>query len=159
MNMTNFTTTCFSLVLQRFAISHDNHLYYALLGVLGVVGVLVLSRTAKNGSNISDLDGPVPSSTIWGNTEDVFDAETALDFQDKLMDTYGSVCRIKGPFGADELWVSDPRALQDILVKGHNDFREPGWLMTWLRLVFGPVVPTVYGHQHEVQRKVCVNSR
>ncbi|ELU35865.1 hypothetical protein AG1IA_10105 [Rhizoctonia solani AG-1 IA] len=34
-----------------------------------------------------------------GSTEDMFDPDTALDFQDKLMDTYGSVCRIKGPFG------------------------------------------------------------
>ncbi|CAE6403032.1 unnamed protein product [Rhizoctonia solani] len=144
--MTNFTAMYFGFALQRLAISQDKHFYYTLLGVLGVAGVLVLSGAMNNGSNISKLDGPAPSSAIWGSTEDMFDAETALDFQDKLMDAYGSACRVKGPFGADELWISDPRALQEILVKGHDDFREPGWLMTWLKLVFGPVVPTVYGN-------------
>ncbi|KAF8752273.1 cytochrome P450 family [Rhizoctonia solani] len=170
--MTNLNTTCFGFALQKLAVSRGDHLCYALLGVIGLAAVLVLSRAVRSKSNISMLDGPAPSSAIWGtlvqavsvsvsltrvhcsgSTEDMFDPDTALDFQDKLMDTYGSVCRIKGPFGAEELWVSDPRALQEIFIKGHDDFREPGWLITWLKLVFGPVVPTVYGHRHEVQRK------
>ncbi|GAB1520142.1 hypothetical protein RhiTH_003215 [Rhizoctonia solani] len=83
----------------------------------------------------------------------MFDDEGGLEFQDKLKNTYGSACRIRGPFGATELWVSDPRALQEILVKGHDSFREPDWFTTWLELVFGPVVATVYGHQHKIQRK------
>ncbi|KAF8685181.1 Cytochrome p450 [Rhizoctonia solani] len=151
--MTNLNTTCFGFALQKLAVSRGDHLCYALLGVIGLAAVLVLSRAVRSKSNISMLDGPAPSSAIWGSTEDMFDPDTALDFQDKLMDTYGSVCRIKGPFGAEELWVSDPRALQEIFIKGHDDFREAGWLITWLKLVFGPVVPTVYGHRHEVQRK------
>ncbi|KAF8717211.1 cytochrome p450, partial [Rhizoctonia solani] len=84
----------------------------------------------------------------------MFDDEGGLEFQDKLKNTYGSACRIRGPFGATELWVSDPRALQEILVKGHDSFREPDWFTTWLELVFGPVVATVYGHQHKIQRKI-----
>ncbi|CAE6512955.1 unnamed protein product [Rhizoctonia solani] len=108
----------------------------------------------KSKSNISMLAGPAPSSAVWGSTPDMFDAERGLEFQDELMNTYGSACWVKGPFGADEVWVSDPRALQEILIKGHDDFREPAWLITWLRLVFGPVVPTIYGHQHEIHRKV-----
>ncbi|KAH7337419.1 cytochrome P450 [Rhizoctonia solani] len=84
----------------------------------------------------------------------MFDAETGLEFQDKLMNEYGSACRMKGPFGADELWISDPRAFQEILIKGHDDFTEPDWFTTWLKLIFGPVVATVYGHQHKIQRKI-----
>ncbi|KAF8684891.1 cytochrome p450 [Rhizoctonia solani] len=151
--MTNLSATCFGFALQKLAVSRGDHLGYTLLGVLGLAAVLVLSRAVRSKSNISMLDGPAPSSAIWGSIKEMFDPDTALDFQDKLMDTYGSVCRIKGPFGAEELWVSDPRALQEIFVRGHDSFRDPRWLMTWLKLVFGPVVLTVYGHQHEVQRK------
>ncbi|KAF8690353.1 Cytochrome p450, partial [Rhizoctonia solani] len=151
--MTNLSATCFGFALQKLAVSRGDHLGYTLLGVLGLAAVLVLSRAVRSKSNISMLDGPAPSSAIWGSIEEMFDPDTALDFQDKLMDTYGSVCRIKGPFGAEELWVSDPRALQETFVRGHDSFRDPRWLMTWLKLVFGPVVLTVYGHRHEVQRK------
>ncbi|KDN47624.1 hypothetical protein RSAG8_03414, partial [Rhizoctonia solani AG-8 WAC10335] len=132
----------------------NSQLCYVLLGILGTAGVLVLSRGARSNSNISMLAGPTPSSAVWGSTPDMFDAERDLEFQAELMNTYGSACRVKGSFGADELWISGPRALQEIPIKGHDDLREPAWLITWLRLVFGPVVPTIYGHQHEIDRKV-----
>ncbi|GAB1526240.1 hypothetical protein RhiTH_009407 [Rhizoctonia solani] len=90
---------------------------------------------------------------LTGSVSDIFDDEGGLEFQDKLRNTYGSVCRIQGPFGASELWVSDPRALQEILIKAHDSFKEPDWFTTWLELVFGQVVSTVYGHQHKIQRK------
>ncbi|CAE7152067.1 unnamed protein product [Rhizoctonia solani] len=99
------------------------------------------------------LAGPTPSSIVWGSTADMFDADTGLEFQDDLMNTYGSACRVQGPFGANELWISDPRAFQEILIKAHDDFVEPDWFTTWLKLIFGPVVATVYGHQHKIQRK------
>ncbi|CAE6499210.1 unnamed protein product, partial [Rhizoctonia solani] len=47
-----------------------------------------------------------------------------------------------------------PRAFQEILIKGYDDFIEPDWFTTWLKLIFGPVVATVYGHQHKIQRKL-----
>ncbi|CAE6409486.1 unnamed protein product [Rhizoctonia solani] len=100
------------------------------------------------------LAGPTPSSIVWGSTADMFDADTGLEFQDDLMNTYGSACRVQGPFGANELWISDPRAFQEILIKAHDDFVEPDWFTTWLKLIFGPVVATVYGHQHKIQRKL-----
>jgi hypothetical protein len=69
-------------------------------------------------------------------------------FQDKLLDTYGSVCRLKGELGVslyiilgtishtlhelqkDQLWVADPRAMHEILIKGHDDFKEPESMLT-----------------------------
>ncbi|CAE6427945.1 unnamed protein product [Rhizoctonia solani] len=192
--MPNITLAYFNSALQ-LAVPKPSQLYYVLLGIFGATIALALSKATTRKSNITMLAGPTPSSTLWGSTPEMFNAETGLEFQDELMDTYGSACWVKGPFGADEVWISDPRALQEILVKGHlefqdelmdtygsacwvkgpfgadevwisdpgalqeilvkghDDFREPAWLITWLRLVFGPVVPTIYGHQHEIQRK------
>jgi hypothetical protein len=95
------------------------------------------------------------------------------------MDTYGSVCRIKGPFGVSLKSSSNTSFLhfmqrqtsygylihelskiswsRDTMISGSLDglWREFGWSIrfghlmsvvpSWLRLVFGPVVPTVYG--------------
>ncbi|CEL53262.1 hypothetical protein RSOLAG1IB_06229 [Rhizoctonia solani AG-1 IB] len=141
-------------VLFQLGISAHFNFCYALLGVVGATGVLALYKASKTKSDISMLDGPGTSSVVWGSASDMFDDEGGLEYQDKLKNTYGSVCHIQGPFGTTELWVSDPRALQEILVKGCDSFTEPDWFTTWLQLVFGPVVATVYGHQHKIQRKI-----
>ncbi|EUC61521.1 cytochrome P450 family protein [Rhizoctonia solani AG-3 Rhs1AP] len=149
-----YNISYFNPLLQQFAIWPNNQVYYVVLSILGITGAIVLSRAMSTESNISALAGPAPSSMVWGSTPEMFDAETGLEFQDQLMNTYGSACRVKGPFGANELWISDPRAFQEILIKGYDDFIEPHWFTTWMKLIFGPVVATVYGHQHKVQRKV-----
>ncbi|CAE6483030.1 unnamed protein product [Rhizoctonia solani] len=146
------STSAYSIsALRQIAIPQDNQFYYALLSLLGVTAALALSKKIGVKSNISALAGPAPSSVVWGSAPEMFDAGTGLEFQDKLMEQYGSACRMKGPFGADELWISDPRAFQEILIKGYDDFIEPDWFTTWLKLIFGPVVATVYGHQHKIQ--------
>ncbi|CAE6409925.1 unnamed protein product [Rhizoctonia solani] len=151
--MSAYNISYFNPALQQLVIWPDNQVYYAVLSIFGIMGALVLSRAMSTKSNISALAGPAPSSMVWGSAPEMFDAETGLEFQDQLMNAYGSACRVKGPFGANELWISDPRAFQEILIKGYDDFIEPHWFTTWLKLVFGPVVATVYGHQHKVQRK------
>ncbi|KAJ1301292.1 hypothetical protein OPQ81_003696 [Rhizoctonia solani] len=142
--------TYFSYALRQLAIPQENQLYYALLAAFGITGAFVLSRATNTKPNISALAAPVPSSVIWGSAPEMFDADSGLEFQDQLMNVYGSACRLKGPFGANELWISDPRAFQEILIKGYDEFTEPDWFTTWLKLVFGPVVATVYGF--EIQR-------
>ncbi|CAE6474050.1 unnamed protein product [Rhizoctonia solani] len=156
--MPTFLPTQSNSVLFQLGIPHHYHLYYALLGVVGATGILALYKALSTKSDISMLDGPATSSVVWGSASDMFDDEGGLEFQDKLKNTYGSACRVQGPFGTTELWISDPRALQEILVKGYDAFKEPDWFTTWLELVFGPVVATVYGHQHKIQRKVWTSS-
>ncbi|CAE6474028.1 unnamed protein product [Rhizoctonia solani] len=149
-------STYLNSTLQQLVIPQENTLYYTLLGIFGATSALALLKATNSNpkSNVSTLAGPTASSTVWGNTPELYNPETNLDFQDQLRSAYGSACLLKGPFGAKDLWVSDPRAMQEILIKGHDEFREPAWLTTWLKLVFGPAVITVTGHQHKVQRKV-----
>ncbi|QRW26089.1 cytochrome P450 family protein [Rhizoctonia solani] len=152
--MSTDISTYFSSTLQYLGIPQDNNLYYALLGILGTAGTISLLKRMSSDSSLSALAGPTSTSAIWGNTPDMFNSQTSMKFHDQLRESYGSVCLVKGPFGANELWVSDPRAMSEIIMKGHDDFKQPDWFLTWLRLIFGPAVITVFGDQHKIQRKV-----
>ncbi|QRW26063.1 cytochrome P450 family protein [Rhizoctonia solani] len=113
------------------------------------------------------LDGPAPSSAIWGSTEDMFDPDTALDFQDKLMDTYGSVCRIKGPFGKNSGYLtrepsrkSSSRAMMISESRlAHNLVETRLWtssangLWSVIHSHIRKPFSGLPGHRHEVQRK------
>ncbi|GAB1520137.1 hypothetical protein RhiTH_003210 [Rhizoctonia solani] len=152
--MSTDISTYFSSTLQYLGIPQDNNLYYTLLGILGTAGTISLLKRMSSDSSLSALAGPTSTSAIWGNTPDMFNSQTSMKFHDQLRESYGSVCLVKGPFGANELWVSDPRAMSEIIMKGHDDFKQPDWFLTWLRLVFGPAVITVFGDQHKIQRKI-----
>ncbi|KAG8727621.1 cytochrome P450-dit2, partial [Ceratobasidium sp. 423] len=54
----------------------------------------------------------------------------------------------------DQLWIADPRAMHEILVKGHDDFRVPDSFVTWMKLVWGPTSMTATGHRHRLHRKI-----
>ncbi|CAE6403047.1 unnamed protein product [Rhizoctonia solani] len=151
--MSTFTPNYLNSTLPQLADSQHSQIYYLLLVVVGVTGILTLYTRLSIKFNLSVLDGPTPSSVVWGSACDMFDDERGLAFQDELMKTYGSACRVQGPFGATELWISDPRAIQEVLVKGYYDFKEPGWFNTWVKLVLGPVVATLHGHEHKTRRK------
>ncbi|CAE6364085.1 unnamed protein product [Rhizoctonia solani] len=151
--MLNFTSNYVDLGPLQINYLQHNQIYCTLLAIVGVVGILSLCAAPSIKSDVLMLDGPTPSSMIWGSACDMFDDERGLDFQDELMKNYGSACQVRGPFGANELWISDPRAIQEVLVKGYYDFKEPGWFNTWIKLVLGPVVATLHGHEHKTRRK------
>lgn len=67
------------------------------------------------------------------------------------MNGYGSACRLKGILSvgcddslvdclftlwlcgtqADQVWISDPRAMHEILIKSHEDFPQPDLLLEY----------------------------
>ncbi|KAF8688543.1 cytochrome P450, partial [Rhizoctonia solani] len=138
------TTKNFGSTLLQLDNSQWSQLYYLLLIISGAVGALAFRTKSTIKSNISTIDGPAPSSMLWGSACDMFDDERGLAFQDDLMKSYGSACRMQGPFGTTELWISDPRAIQEVLVKGYYDFKETSWFNAWVKLVLGPVVATLH---------------
>ncbi|QRW26064.1 cytochrome P450 family protein [Rhizoctonia solani] len=148
------TTRNFGSTLLQLDNSQWSQLYYLLLIISGAVGALAFRTKSTTKSNISTIDGPAPSSMVWGSACDMFDDERGLAFQDDLMKSYGSACRIQGPLGTTELWISDPRAIQEVLVKGYYDFKQTSWFNTWVKLVLGPVVATLHGQEHKTRRKI-----
>ncbi|CAE6512630.1 unnamed protein product [Rhizoctonia solani] len=121
--------------------------------ILGFVACAGFSL-AKSATALHELDGPRSSSLLLGHLQLFFDPIKGMTTQNELLNTYGSVCKLKGVLGADQLWVSDPRAMHEILVKSHQQFLQPGSITTWMDLLIGPNVLTAIGHKHKTQRKI-----
>ncbi|KAF8751249.1 cytochrome P450 [Rhizoctonia solani] len=116
------------------------------------------------------LDGPKPASFIFGkqltsssretkpitplkgNEMLLFLPETSLSIHDECLGRYGSVCKFKGMMGEDLLWIADPRAINEIILKGYDCFHSSEGF--WTDLAFGPNLVTATGHKHKIQRKV-----
>ncbi|CAE6383625.1 unnamed protein product [Rhizoctonia solani] len=124
------------------------------LGVLTAVVSRYMYAILKGANTFRELDGPLPTSSIWGDEGLLFDFENGIPTHGELLNRYGSVCRIKGALGEDRLWIADPRAMNDIILKGSDHFHEPEGFVSWFKLAFGPNILTTIGHQHKIQRKI-----
>ncbi|KAG9117684.1 cytochrome P450-dit2 [Ceratobasidium sp. 392] len=128
--------------------------------VVALVGALVIGYTIKKlvtPSYYSNIDGPPGGSLIYGHMLDLF-SPFGLPFHDHLQDTYGSVSKVKGMFGSDQLYISDPRALHEILVKEHESvFRHIQFHYDFNKLSFGPGILAVTGDVHKAQRKASLD--
>ncbi|KAF8714698.1 cytochrome P450, partial [Rhizoctonia solani] len=107
-------------------------------------------------SNYPNIDGPPNDdiNIVFGhfiklNTPD------AIPFHDELQDKYGSVCKLKGILGKEELFVSDPRFLHEVLVKGvDTTFSHEQYFYDFNAATLGPGLLSTYGNIHKVQRKM-----
>ncbi|KAG8727976.1 cytochrome P450-dit2, partial [Ceratobasidium sp. 423] len=142
-----------SSVLNYLATAKD-YPHELVLGLLTAIGARYIHRVLQRANTFSDLDGPTPASSIWGDEELLFNFENGLPVHDKLLNRYGSVCRLKGTLGEDRLWVADPRAMNDIILKGFDYFHEPEGFIAWTKLAFGPNIIATIGHKHKIQRKI-----
>ncbi|KAG8703415.1 cytochrome P450-dit2 [Ceratobasidium sp. 394] len=123
----------------------QNNPAQALAVVAGtlVVGYMVKDLLAP--SYYDNIDGPPGASYISGHILNLF-APSGLLFHDNLQDTYGGVSKVKGMFGSDQLYISDPRALHEILVKEHESvFLHPQFIYNFNNVAFGPGIVSVAG--------------
>ncbi|KAH7339123.1 cytochrome P450 [Rhizoctonia solani] len=126
------------------------------VGVAGVAGALTLYKSTKRSVGINNVNGPPAFSFLWGHAPDMFDPASSIPLQDRLLKTYGASCKLKGELGGNQLWTADPRAMHEILVKGHDDFKVPDSFVTWMKLVWGPTSMTATGQRHRYHRKTPV---
>jgi len=102
---------------------------------------------------IDNVPGPSPSSFWAGSLPDLQNAN-AWDFHQKIMETYGGVIRLKGVFGSNILYISDPKALHHILLKDQHAYEEPEVNLQVARMLFGEGIFSATGDRHRVQRKM-----
>ncbi|QRV93490.1 cytochrome P450 family protein [Ceratobasidium sp. AG-Ba] len=115
---------------------------------IGIIGLKSLSSPYQN------INGPRSDSFIYGHLYRMF-GPAAVTFHDYLHDTYGSVVKLKGTFGKDELYITDPKAMQEILVKEYDPvFRHPQFQYDFFGVTFGPGLATATGATHKAQRKM-----
>ncbi|KAA1478681.1 cytochrome P450 [Dentipellis sp. KUC8613] len=127
---------------------------------LSVSGLLVLtyaiariarSRLVK--SPLHYIPGPPSNSWVTGNLMQLFNAK-GLRFHHDLTINYGDVVKINGFFGDEQLYISDPRALQSIVVKDQDCFEETSVFIETNKVIFGQGLVATIGDQHKRQRKL-----
>ncbi|KAJ7475680.1 cytochrome P450 [Mycena latifolia] len=103
---------------------------------------------------LNNIPGPKSRSFWTGNLAEIYSV-SGWDFHQELVEKYGGVVRINALFGGKQLYVFDPKALHQILVKDQEHiFEEPDWLIKGSHLSFGGGLGSTLGDQHRKQRKM-----
>ncbi|KAJ3857523.1 cytochrome P450 [Lentinula lateritia] len=83
----------------------ENAMRASLFGIIAFAYFLYRRYTRIS---VSHIPGPDPESFILGNLPELFQSQVGVpDF--KWKQQFGDVVRIKGPFGEDRLFISDPK--------------------------------------------------
>ncbi|KAI0092453.1 cytochrome P450 [Irpex rosettiformis] len=104
-------------------------------------------------SPLDNVPGPERTSFLRGNISDIFDRH-GWQYHDRLANEFPAVAKYHGPFGTRGLYVSDPKALNNVIVKEQHIYEEPRWFLGWLYMTFGPGLLSTIGDHHRRQRKM-----
>ncbi|KAB5588325.1 Cytochrome P450 [Ceratobasidium theobromae] len=142
-------------ILYGWVADHIRTQPLASLATLVIVFLLGFSlRHLITSSPYPNIDGPPNKKLMIGHLFDIF-SPRGIAFHDNLQDTYGSVCKVNGFLGKEDLYVSDPRFLHEVLVKEvETVFPHPQVLHDFMNISFGPGLLAVSGEQHRMQRKM-----
>ncbi|KAF8999694.1 cytochrome P450 [Cyathus striatus] len=102
-------------------------------------------------SPLRNIPGPAPKSWFMGNLGQLFNAK-GLPFHQEIVDRYGGMAKVYGFFGDEQLYISDPRALHNIIIKDQDSFEETAVFTETNKVIFGPGLLKI-GEQHKRQRK------
>ncbi|EUC53867.1 cytochrome P450 family protein [Rhizoctonia solani AG-3 Rhs1AP] len=101
-----------------------------------------------------NIDGPPRKSFFSGHLFELFSPHN-IAFHDHLQDTYGSVSKVYGEVGREDLYVSDPRFTHEVLVKSVDTvFRHPQYMYDINTAAFGLGLLSTAGDLHKGQRKM-----
>ncbi|KAI0739058.1 cytochrome P450 [Daedaleopsis nitida] len=127
-------------------------LYVVILsGLLWVIWQVV--RPFFENSPLDVVPGPPSKSIVSGNLEQLFDRD-AWGFHDEVAQQYGPVVKINAVLGRKWLYVFDPTALRNIVLKDQGIFDQIPWLIQSTRLLLGAGILGVLGETHRRQRKM-----
>ncbi|KAF9524825.1 cytochrome P450 [Crepidotus variabilis] len=101
----------------------------------------------------ANIDGP-PSRSLFGGIFSEFFTGDGLRTHENLLKKYGSVVKVQGLFGKTMLYVSDPKAIYNIIIKDQYIYEETADFFMINQLVFGPGLLSTQGDHHKKQRKL-----
>ncbi|MBW0552186.1 hypothetical protein O181_091901 [Austropuccinia psidii MF-1] len=107
----------------------------------------------RKSSLIYQLPGPPSSSFIFGNVLEIIRHESGFMIQ-KWFQEYGPVIIFQDLFGASRLTMTDPKALNHILVQRSYDYPKPFEVQGELGRLLGRGILLAEGEQHKRQRKL-----
>ncbi|KIM86533.1 hypothetical protein PILCRDRAFT_64609 [Piloderma croceum F 1598] len=72
---------------------------------------------------LDNIPGPPSPSFFTGNFGQMFNPQ-GWEFHRRLVDTFGGISKVQGLLGDKQLYVSDPKALDHIIVKDQHVYEE-----------------------------------
>ncbi|RDX41898.1 cytochrome P450 [Lentinus brumalis] len=121
---------------------------------LGIVATLalVIRRVIQNQTSpLRNIPGPTSGSLLKGNVHQLMSPRNE-EWKKELVETYGPVARLRGPFATIWLHVYDPKALYNIAIKNQDIWSKN--TIGASGLLLGPGLLTTEGPQHRKQRKM-----
>ncbi|KAH9902854.1 cytochrome P450 [Cubamyces lactineus] len=104
-------------------------------------------------STIANIPGPPSKSFIYGNLDDILGLDS-WPYLDYLEENFSGIARLRGSFGSDILYVSQPNALHHILVKDQYIYETARFFLRTHELVLGKGLFATLGEHHRKQRKL-----
>ncbi|KAJ7922415.1 cytochrome P450 [Mycena leptocephala] len=135
-------------ILPSQATLVDILLYYTFFSILKW-----LLKPFYSPSPLRHIPGPPAQSWFKGNLGQLFNAK-GLDFHQDLVQLYGGMVKVRGFFGDEQLYISDPQALQSILIKDQDAYEETAVFVETNKIIFGPGLVSTTGEVHKRQRKL-----
>ncbi|GAA5971159.1 hypothetical protein JCM11641_004166 [Rhodosporidiobolus odoratus] len=128
---------------------------YALLAPLPLLGLYFTLQTLirPRRSSLRDLPGPPPDSFFFGNMARIL-AEEPGECHIRWMKQYGGALKYSDYAGDQRLLVSDPTALNHILLSNAYDYPKPDDVRGQLATILGEGVLFAEGEDHRRQRRI-----
>uniref|UniRef100_A0A0W0FHZ6 Putative cytochrome P450 n=1 Tax=Moniliophthora roreri TaxID=221103 RepID=A0A0W0FHZ6_MONRR len=125
------------------------------LVVVGVTVFLTLYfvKFSKPISFLKKLPTPQNASWLTGHLEPLFDP-LGFSFHENVVRDYGGVIKLKTLFGGDQLYVTDPRALNHVVMNDGDIFDISPMSVALNLTLFGKGLSGVTGSHHKKQRKI-----
>ncbi|PIL23347.1 cytochrome P450 [Ganoderma sinense ZZ0214-1] len=120
--------------------------------ILGAFALWRLLARHPVPNGLTRVAGPTRERWLTGNFHRLF--KDGLEYNLGLIRQYGGVIKVHGPLGAQQLLVSDPRALHHIVVKDQDIYHETDMFLMANKLIFGEGLIATVGEQHRKQRKM-----
>ncbi|VDB91027.1 unnamed protein product [Peniophora sp. CBMAI 1063] len=125
--------------------------------LLLVSAALYVSIRKRKRISIAHIRGPVPESFLLGNLRQLL-AGTLPNDALHILQTYGSLARVRAPLGEDRLWTADPAAIQHILSKARDVWIKPHEARWALIVASGGGVTGMEGEEHRRQRRAVARA-
>ncbi|KAJ7127137.1 cytochrome P450 [Mycena epipterygia] len=102
---------------------------------------------------LNNIPGPDSRSFWTGNLAELYNVD-GWDFHKEIGEKYGGVVRVNALFGEKQVYVLDPKALHQIIVKDQDVFEVTDLMTHGTRMFFGEGILSTLGEQHRKQRKM-----
>ncbi|KAI0038263.1 cytochrome P450 [Auriscalpium vulgare] len=132
---------------------HLAHWHLVRILIYKVAGEQLELTLRKAAASFAQVTWPSQPLFRFCNLTQLYNS-LAMPFHEHLLRTYGSIVKINAFFGDVQLLVSDPRALEYIIVREQDTFEELPSFLEGNRHVFGPSLFATKGAVHRKQRKM-----